>query len=371
MNLRIPLVDLIAQYRSIREEIVQVTSEVLESGIFVLGPQLEAFEREFARYSGARWGVGVGSGTDALILSLRALGIGQGDEVITTSNTFISTANAIVAVGARPFFVDIDPSIYTINPAKIARVINNRTRAIIPVHMFGHPADMDPIIELADKYGLAVVEDACQSHGAEYKGRKVGSLGLLSCFSYYPSKNLGAYGDGGMILTDDPDIAGKIRMLRNYGQREKYNHLMLGTNSRLDELQAAILRVKLRHLEDWIEARRKLAEEYRRSLDGVDGVIYPIERDYARHVFYLYVIRQKRRDRIADVLKKAGIETGIHYPIPIHQQKAFADISIGITDLKNTEEVSRELLSLPMYPEIPVEGVQRIADLIRRAIVES
>lgn len=368
MTLDVPLVDLKSQYRSISGEIAKTINEVLETGTFILGPQLETFEKEFARYCGVQHGVGVGSGTDALVLGLRALKIGSGDEVITTANTFISSANAILTVGARPVFVDIDPRDYTIDPEKVAKAITRRTKAIMPVHMYGHPADMSPLLELSEERGIAVVEDACQAHGAEYKKRRVGSLGKLSCFSFYPSKNLGAYGDGGIVLTNDSHIADQIRTLRNYGQREKYMHVTIGTNSRLDELQAAILRVKLGHLEEWIQARRRLASVYQDQLNGVDQLMCPTEAEGARHVFYLYVIRHRQRERIRNDLRKAGIGTGIHYPLPIHQQKAYAEVKTTAGDLANTESISRELLSVPMYPELSTGNVERIAKTILRTL---
>lgn len=349
--MNIPFVDLTRQYRSIKREIDDKIKSVLESGDFILGKNVAAFEEEFARYCGTKYGVGVASGTDALMLSLRALGIGSGDRVITVANTFISTVDAIAHNGAKPVFVDVDDA-YTMDVEKIEPLINRSVKAIIPVHLFGHPVDMGPVLELAEKHNLFVVEDAAQAHGAEYKGRKVGSFGDCACFSFYPAKNLGAYGDGGIVVTDDPKIKEEINMLRHYGQKEKNRHDLIGYNSRLDELQATILRVKLKYIDKWNSMRRKNAKKYAEMLSGLQEVTLPIERGYAKHVFHLFVIRLKQRDEAQKWLASKGIGTGVHYPIPIHLQKSYKHLGVRRGSLSLTEMYSREILSLPMFPEL-------------------
>ncbi|MCK4326123.1 DegT/DnrJ/EryC1/StrS family aminotransferase, partial [bacterium] len=315
--MKIPLVDLKVQYLNLKKEIDQAIQKVIDNADFILGKEVELFEKEFAYFSETKHGIGVASGTDALHLSLLALGIGPGDEVITAANTFIATVLAINYTSARPVLVDINPENYNMEPSLIKTAVTKRTKAVIPVHLFGQPADMDPIMEIAREYNLKVIEDAWQAHGAGYKRRRAGSIGDIGCFSFYPGKNLGAYGDGGMVLTNNEKIAQRIRMLRNYGSRVKYYHEFKGFNSRLDTIQAAILRVKLKRLEKWNEARRKHASRYNELLKNTE-VITPKKEDYAQHVYHLYVIRVKERNKILKHLKSKGIFAGIHYPAPIH-----------------------------------------------------
>lgn len=362
----ITFVDLQAEYAEISQEIAQAIQRVLKRGWFILGGEGERFEEEFSKYVGAKYGIGVNSGSDALFLGLKAVGVGKGDEVITVSHTFISTADAIVRNGAKPVFVDIYPDTYCIDVSKIEEKITGRTKAILPVHLYGHPADMEPIMELARKYRLFVVEDACQAHGAEYKGKKVGSIGDLGCFSFYPIKNLGAYGDGGMVVTADEELAGKLRMLRNYGQPQKYHHDFVGVNSRLDEIQASILRVKLKHLDEWNGKRRRVAKLYDELLRN-SHIIKPVEKEYAKHVYHLYVIRCKERDRLQQHLIANGIQTQIHYPIPVHRQKAYQGLAAD-TNLEITKRICHEILSLPMYPFLGKDEVKTIVQCAGNAI---
>jgi len=359
----ISIVDLRKEYAEISREINRAIRQVVKSGWFILGEELERFEDEFSNYIGTKYAIGVNSGSDALLLALQALGIDKGDEVITVSHTFISTVDAIVRNGAKPVFVDITPDTYCIDVTKIEERITKKTKALLPVHLYGHPADMQPIMEIAKKYKLSVIEDACQAHGAEYKGSKVGSIGDIGCFSFYPVKNLGAYGDGGMIVTNNEGLAQKLRMLRNYGQARKYYHDFIGINSRLDEMQAAILRVKLKHLDDWNNKRREAARLYDRLLKSA-SVVIPIEKKYAKHVYHLYVIRCKERDRLQQRLLAKGIQTQIHYPIPVHKQKAYTDLGIR-TQLPITETICNEILSLPIYPELKNAEVEYLTNTIR------
>ncbi len=320
----VPFVDLTRQHRSIEREILAATKKVYEGGRFILGEEVAAFEKEFARYCGVRYGVGVGSGTDALFLALRAAGIGEGDGVVTVANSFIATALAISFTGAMPLFVDIDPGSYTMDPDQLALFLkrekakgSQKIKAVLPVHLYGHPAEMDSIMEIANRYSLVVIEDACQAHGAKYGGKRIGSFGALGCFSFYPTKNLGGYGDGGIVVTDQKKYADRLRLLRSYGERRKYHHVIKGGNSRLDELQAAVLRVKLRYLDQWTEERRRNARIYTEMLAS-SGVVCPIENRAVKHVYHLYVIRTQKRDVLQAFLKKRGVETLIHYPRPIH-----------------------------------------------------
>lgn len=362
--MKIQFVDLKREYQEIKEEINQAIQRVLESRWFILGKELEAFEKEFAEYIGVKHVIGVNSGSDALYLAVKALGIGKGDEVITVSHTFISTVDAITRNGAKPVFVDIDPETYTMDVSQIEKKITERTKAIIPVHLYGHPADMDQIMEIAEKYDLYVIEDASQAHGAEYKGKKVGNIGHIGCFSFYPTKNLGAYGDAGAIVTNDDELAEKLRMLRNYGSPKKYYHEFIGVNSRLDEIQAAVLRVKLKYLNEWNEKRRKIAKLYNELLEDSD-VIMPIEKEWAKHVYHLYVIRHGERDKLQQHLLKNGIKTQIHYPVPVHMQEAYLNLGIN-AKLPVTERVSKEILSLPMYPWLKNEEIEYISEIIRK-----
>jgi len=365
--MNVPFVDLRVQYSTICDQIQAAINEVLDSGWFVLGRHVELFEKEFAEYCGSGEAVGVGSGTEALHLALEACGIGPGDEVITVSHTFIATALAISWTGATPVFVDIDQLTYTIDVNQAAEAITPCTKAILPVHLYGQCADMDPLLALAQEHGLWVIEDAAQAHGATYKGRKAGSIGHLGCFSFYPSKNLGACGDAGAVTTNDTTLADRLRLLRNYGQTLKYHHTSQGYNSRLDELQAAILRVKLRYLDHWNSARRALATWYDELLAGY--VETPQVRPGNSHAYHLYVIQSEDRDTLQRALQAKGIGTLIHYPIPIHRQVAYQNPGAfcQVGSLSVTERVSQRVLSLPMYPELAMDQVE----LVARAIVES
>lgn len=350
--MRVPFVDLNAQYQFIATEIQEAMLRVIESSDFILGKELELFEKEFAEYCETNFAVGVDNGTSALELALRACGIGEGDEVITAAHTFIATASAIAFTGAKPIFVDIDLQTYNLNPDQIETAITSNTKAIIPVHLYGQPADMDKVIDIASNHNLIVIEDACQAHGARYKNRRVGSISDAAAFSFYPSKNLGAFGDGGILVTNNEELAQKVKMLRHYGQREKYNHLFLAYNRRLDTIQAAILRVKLKYLDKWNEARRHHAALYSELLSGVNEIITPTEASYAYHVYHLYVIRVRNRDALSQYLSTKGIATGVHYPIPIHLQPAYQSLGYQQGDFPVTEEVASQILSLPMYPEL-------------------
>lgn len=361
-QLRVPLVDLAAQQAAVRAELDVAAARVLGDAEFILGRDVDCFEKEFAQYSSCAHGVGVDSGTSALELALRAYGVGPGDEVIVPANTFIATALAVSATGAIPVLVDVDPLTYTIDVASIEDAITARTRAIIPVHLYGQPADMDPILEIARRRQLVVIEDACQAHGARYKGKRVGSLGSAAAFSFYPSKNLGACGDGGIVTTNDEDIAKSLRMLRNYGQEKKYHHVTRGYNRRLDNLQAALLRVKLRQLDAWNEARRECAESYRLLLSA--AVVTPVVADYAEPVWHLYVVQVDDREEMQKYLDERGIGTGIHYPIPIHLQPAYRDLGYLRGDFPIAEQTAENILSLPMYAELPKTAVAQVAGAV-------
>jgi dTDP-4-amino-4,6-dideoxygalactose transaminase len=361
----IPLVDLKAQYHSIKAEIDAAIAGVLESSQFVLGPEVAAFEEEFAAYCNAKHGIAVNSGTSALHLALLATGIAPGEEVITVPFTFVASVSAIVYAGARPVLVDIEAESFNIDVTQIERAITPRTKAILPVHLFGQPADMDAILEIARRRGLTVIEDAAQAHGAEYKGRRVGALGELGCFSFYPGKNLGAYGEGGIVVTNNAEYARKIRMLRNWGEERRYEHLIKGYNYRMEGIQGAILRVKLRHLAEWTEARRAHAAVYDRLL-AESGVKTPKTMPYARHVCHVYAIRSQERDALQRALAEREIQTGIHYPTPVHLLPAFADLGYHKGDFPVAEAASREVLSLPMYPEISQAQLETVAGAIRQ-----
>jgi len=358
---QVPFVDLASQYRSIAAEIDEAVSRVIRETDFILGREVGRFEEEFASFCEAKWAVGVDSGTSALELALRAYEIGPGDEVITAANSFIASALAISHAGATPVLVDVDADTYAIEVATIERAITSRTKAIIPVHLYGHPADMEPIMRLAQRHGLVVIEDACQAHGARYKGKRAGSLGHAAAFSFYPGKNLGAYGDGGAVVTSDDAIAKRLGMLRNYGQREKYQHMFRGYNRRLDTLQAAVLRIKLKHLEEWNDARRQHAKTYCRLL-GQTGIGVPRAAAHSESVWHLYVIQTDQRDAMKEYLASRGIGVGIHYPIPIHLQPAYRDLGYRPGDFPVTEECARRILSLPMYAELTPEIVNRVAE---------
>ena len=360
------------QYLELKQEIDGALQRALDENIFVLHREVETFEREFAEYLGVKRVVGVGSGTEAIHLALWALGIGTGDEVLTVSHTAVATTVAISATGATPVFVDVDPTTLTLDPALLRTALTPRTRAIVPVHLYGHPADMTPILDFAREHELLVVEDAAQAHGAAYRGAKVGTLGAAAAFSFYPTKNLGAYGDGGAVATNDTSLADKLAMLRNYGWKpgQRYYSQIRGVNSRLDEIQAAILRVKLRHLDEGNDRRRALAERYGEWLSGVPGLSLPEEREWAHHVFHLYVVRvtggAERRDALQAFLRESQIGAQIHYPEPVHLQEAYEDMGYARGSLPVTERACGEILSLPFYPELPHEDARRVAHEIRR-----
>jgi dTDP-4-amino-4,6-dideoxygalactose transaminase len=363
----IPFLDLHAQYATIKDEVQQAIAGVLESGQFILGSEVAAFESEFAAYSGAAHGIGVNSGTSALHAALLAAGIGAGDEVITVPFTFVATVAAICYTGARPVFVDIDPTSFTMDVNQIEAAITSRTKAILPVHLYGQPADMDPILAIARKHGLLVIEDAAQAHGAEYKGRRVGSMGDLACFSFYPGKNLGAYGEGGMVVTSNQRYADALRVIRDGGSEKKYYHVRVGYNYRLEGLQGAILRVKLRHLETWTEARRSRAVEYARCL-GDAGVLRPAEMPYARHVYHIYAVRTADRAELQRTLQSHGVQTGIHYPIPVHMQEGYRHLGYKAGDFPHSERAASEVLSLPMYPELSNSNIEFVSAAVHRDV---
>jgi dTDP-4-amino-4,6-dideoxygalactose transaminase len=363
----VPMLDLRAQRERIRPELDSAIARVLDSARFVLGEECARFEEEFAAYCGVRHACGVANGTDALTLALRALGVGPGDEVVTVANTFIATGEAILLNGARPVFVDVDPESFTLDPARLEAAITPRTRVILPVHLYGHPADMKSIGEIAARHRVAVLEDAAQAHGAEVEGRRAGGLGHAACFSFYPSKNLGAFGDAGIVTSDDADFIARVRQLGNHGAAgHRYDNQVLGTNSRLDSLQAAVLRVKLCHLDTWNEERRERARRYGEALRDVPGLRCPTERPGARSAWYLYTIRTPRRDLLQAHLRTSGIATAVHYPRPIHLQPAMAAAGGRPGDLPVSESLCREVLSLPLYPELGTDQIGRIADEIRR-----
>ncbi|HON81998.1 MAG TPA: DegT/DnrJ/EryC1/StrS family aminotransferase [Methanoregulaceae archaeon] len=362
----VPFIDLNKEYQAIKTEIGVSIQRVLNRGWFILGEELISFEKEFSAYIGTRHGIGVNSGSDALFLALKALGLGRGDEVITVGNSFVSNIDAILRNGAQPIFVDIEPDTLCIDPRQIKKQINKRTRAILPVHLYGHPADMNPIRECADDHALFVVEDACQAHGSTYNGEKVGSIGDVSCFSFYPTKNLGAYGDAGIILTNDEDLASRVSMLRNYGQSEKYHHDISGFNSRMDEIQAAILRTKLRYLDSWNEKRRKCAYRYNEYLSQT-SLVTPFEREDSRHVYHLYVVRAPERTVLMKKLLKKGIQTQIHYPVPVHRQPAYFRYGLD-RRLPITEVSCSEVLSLPMHPWLDDDQVRYITREVKDAL---
>ena len=361
----IPFLDLKAQYHSIKPEIDAAVFKILESSQFVLGEEVAGFEREFAAYCGAKHGIAVNSGTSALHLALIAAGIGPGDEVITIPFTFVATVSAICYTGARPVFVDIDPVSFTMDPSQLERAITPRTKAILPVHLYGQMADMDAILAVANQHGLAVIEDACQAHGAEYKRRRAGSLGVSGCFSFYPGKNLGAYGEGGIVVTSNDEHEKKIRMLRDWGQEKRYHHVLKGFNYRMEGLQGAILRVKLRYLEQWTEARRARAHQYDGLLAG-SNVQPPTALPERRHVYHIYAVRTGDRDGLQRTLQSEGIQTGLHYPIPVHLQVAHADLGHKTGDFPASEAAAREVLSLPMFPEMTATQVDMVAAAVRQ-----
>ena len=358
--MKVPYLDLKAQYEPIRGEIADAIQQVLDRTAFAGGPFVAQFEKEFAAFCGTQLAAGVGSGTEALWLALLALGVGPGDEVITVADTFIATAEAISYCGAKPVFVDVEPVAYNMDPSKLEAAITKKTKAVIPVHLFGQMADMDPILAIARKHKLFVVEDASQAHGAEYKGKKAGSMGDLGCFSFYPGKNLGAYGEGGAVVTGNPEFDRKVRMLRDHGQETKYYHGMIGWNARMDGIQGAVLSVKLKYLPAWNEGRRRNAKIYDELLKGVTGVSAPKEASYAKHVYHIYAIRVKDRDDVITALAAKDIHCGIHYPIPLHLQEAYESLGYRAGSFPVAEKAAAEFVSLPMYPELAqgmIEGV--------------
>jgi dTDP-4-amino-4,6-dideoxygalactose transaminase len=360
----IPLLDLKAQYASIKDEIDDAVLRVLASTRYILGEEVEAFEREFAAYCDSKHAVAVNTGTSALHLSLLAAGVGTGDEVITVPMTFVATVSAICYTGARPVFVDIEPATCTMDPAMIEAAITPRTKAIVPVHLYGQMADMDPIMDIAARHGLAVIEDACQAHGAEYHGRRSGSIGVAGCFSFYPGKNLGACGEGGIVVTSSDSHAEAIRMLRDWGQSQRYHHVLKGFNYRMDGIQGAVLRVKLGHLERWTRARRSHAALYDKLLAGWGGAATPVQAHGRRHVYHIYALRASGRDRLREGLRSVGIECGLHYPIPVHLQEAHADLGYRAGDFPVAEAVARETLSLPIFPEMTTDHVRQVVQAV-------
>ena len=367
--MKIPLVDLKAHYLSIKTEIDEAIQRVIDNTAFIMGEEVKGFEEEFARYCNVKYAIGTSSGTTALHLALITCGVGAGDEVITVPNTFIATAEVISQCGAKVVFVDIDEKSYNLDPETLEAAITQKTKAILPVHLYGQPANLTPIIDIAKEHNLKVIEDAAQAHGAEYNGQKVGGIGDVGCFSFYPAKNLGAFGDAGMLVTNNDEIAKKVDMLRNHGRFTKYEHLVEGYNYRLDALQAAILGAKLRHLDKWTDKRRYNANLYNELLQDAN-VITPKEMDYAKHVYHLYVIRATKRDELQNWLESNGISTGIHYPIPLHLQKAYEYLGHQVGDFPAAEKCANEILSLPMYPELKEEQIERIVKAIKRYIEE-
>jgi len=361
--MKVPLVDLVAQYNSIKTEINESIQQVLQDGQFILGPKVAELEGEIAKYHGLKHAVGVASGTDALVLALRALDIGPGDEVIVPAFTFFATAEAVSAVGATPVFVDIDLETYCIDTNRIEGMVTNKTKAIIPVHLYGHPADMDAIWEIAKKHDLKVIEDNAQAFGAEYKGRKTGSLGHVSCFSFFPSKNLGTYGDGGMLATNDERVAEKAKMLRTHGWKQKYFPITIAYNSRLDEIHAAVLLSKLKYVDNWNEKRRQTAQKYNELLASTN-VVTPIQAPYAKHVYHMYVIRVQWRNELQSYLKENQIASAIYYPFPLHLLEAYNHLGYSKGDFENSEKACEEVLAIPLYPEITTKQIETVASSI-------
>jgi dTDP-4-amino-4,6-dideoxygalactose transaminase len=365
----IHMVDVVGQYKKMKKEIDEAAIRVIESGQYILGKEVTEFEKEIAQYLHLNHGIGCASGTDALMVSMMALGIGRGDEVVTTPFTFAATIETIMLLGATPVYVDIDPVTYNIDPAKMESVFTKRTKAIIPVHLYGHSVDMDPLLSIANRHAIPVIEDMCQAIGAEYKGKKVGGIGIMGCLSFFPSKNLGAFGDAGMVVTNDPDLAEKLRMIVVHGSRVRYTHEIIGVNSRLDALQAAMLRVKLRSLDQWIDSRRKAANLYNSLFAGSD-VETPSEASYGRHVFHQYTIRIKNRDRVAQSLSEKKIPYGIYYPISLHLQEAYSAAGKPRGTFPVSEKAAEEVLSLPMHTELDEEQqtfiVQSIVEALKK-----
>jgi len=366
----IPFVDLQAQYREIKTEIDAAIRRVIESAAFILGREVEAFEAAFAEYLGARFCVGVSNGTAAVQLAVMASGLQAGDEVIVPANTFFASAEAVSTAGCVPVFVDADPASYTIDPAKIEAAITARTRAVMPVHLYGQAADLDPIREIAARHNLLVIEDAAQAHGSLYRGRRVGALADVGCFSFYPGKNLGAYGEGGAVVTNDAEVARRVRLLRDHGSEKKYHHELIGYNFRLEGLQGAVLNVKLRHLDRWNDLRRAHAARYQELLSSTPLVL-PREMNYARHIYHLYVVQTEERVLLQQSLAEAGVQTGIHYPVPVHLQPAYASLRYKQGDFPEAERQAARVLSLPMYPELTDEQLNLVAEAIHQSVSSS
>jgi dTDP-4-amino-4,6-dideoxygalactose transaminase len=365
---QVPFLDLSAHHAPLRSEIDAAIGEVIDCGAFAGGPFVDEFEEHFAAFCGCQHCIGVGSGTDALWLTLLACGVGPGDEVITVPNTFMATAEAITYCGAKPVFVDVDALTYTMDPTLIEEAITSRTKAVIPVHLFGQPAEMDPILEIARSRGLLVIEDAAQAHGAEYKGKRVGSLGDAGCFSFYPGKNLGALGEAGAVVTNDSKLQQKIRILRDHGQSHKYHHSMIGWNARMDGIQAAVLAVKLRHLDKGNELRRSHAAKYDEALEEIEELITPFVADYAHHVFHIYAVRVPRRDEIIESLAEIGVACGIHYPVPIHLQTAYLGLGYETGTFPVAERAARQFVSLPMFPELSLGQIEIVTTALKEAV---
>jgi len=362
----VPLLDLVAQYQEIKPEIDVAIQRVLDSGHFILGPEVAAFEKDVADYLGLAHGIGVASGTDALLLALRALGIGPGDEVILPAYTFFATIGTVLHVGATPVLVDIDEQTYCIDIEQVRAKVTPATKAIIPVHLYGQAADMDALAEIAHEHDLSIIEDNAQAFGAEYKGVKTGALGDIGCLSFFPSKNLGGYGDGGMVVTDNPKLAEKVRMLRAHGWKKKYFPEILGYNSRLDALQAAILRVKLKHVDRWNDGRRKVAHTYSSALAGIPNIKTPCEASNRKHVYHLYILQIPNRDQVQEQLKEAGIGTSIYYPQPLHLAEPCRELGYAVGDFPVTEKARRETLAIPVYPEMTADQIDLILGIVKK-----
>ncbi|HEY0455770.1 MAG TPA: DegT/DnrJ/EryC1/StrS family aminotransferase [Verrucomicrobiae bacterium] len=366
--MHVPFLDLRAQNDPLRAEIMAAIGDVIDKSTFAGGPFVSAFEEDFAKFCGSKYAIGLGSGTEALWLVLLALGIGQGDEVITVPSTFMATAEAITYAGATPVFVDIEDQTYTLDPLKLSSAITSRTKAIIPVHLFGQMADMDPIMAVAHEHKLPVIEDACQAHGATYKGRRAGTIGIAGCFSFYPGKNLGAFGEAGAVTTNDAELKKRIEIFRDHGQAKKYFHDAIGWNCRMDGIQGAILRVKLKYLAKGNEMRRAHADQYNRELNQVSEMVTPKEAKYAQHVYHLYPVRVQNRDEVLTGLQKKGVGCAIHYPIPVHLQKAYEQLRKGPGSFPVAEKCANEFLSLPMFPELLPEQVTRVVEELKAEI---
>jgi dTDP-4-amino-4,6-dideoxygalactose transaminase len=366
MMMKVPFLDLKVQYRTLRTEIDEAIGQVFEQAAFSGGTFVAGFEKEFASFCGSPYAIGVGSGTEALWLALCALGVNPGDEIITVPNSFIATAEAISLCGARPVFVDVEESTYNMDPTLLESAITPRTKAVIPVHLFGQTADMDPILKIAARHGLFIIEDACQAHGAEYKGIKAGSMGEAGCFSFYPGKNLGAYGEAGMVVTKDPALAEKVRMIRDHGQSQKYHHHRIGWNARMDGIQGAVLNVKLKRLTQWNEARRRNAHRYHALLGDIPDLAIPHEAPYGRHVYHIYAIRVRNRDRLIALLAEGGIACGIHYPVPIHLQQAYGFLNLQEGSFPVAERCAKEFVSLPMFPELSDKQVEYVSQRVKQ-----